>query len=274
VAEAEKAMQEKRYTAALSEWKLLASANNAEAQFQLGVMYGAGLGVDTDINVAVSWYQKAARQNHAEAAYVMCIAYAKGQGVKVDRELSDQWLRKAADLGSTNAQNGLGSIHYRKQEFADALVWYRKAAAKKDPDAQFNIGNIYNRGKGVEINEQEAIKWFTLAAEQNDDRAQNELGGIYMNRKDFKQGLAWLNKAAEAGNSFAQSDLGRAHFLGAGVAENKIEGFKWVFIATEISHSDYDRDLRDAMVAEMNAAQLEEGKNRAIKWLQEHGLVL
>lgn len=274
VKEANQAMQRKDYKTALKEWNALGNKNNAEAQFQLGVMYGAGLGVDADINVAVSWYQKAAQQNHPEAAYVLCIAYAKGQGVTADRELSDQWLRKAADLGSINALIGLASIHYRKQEFTDALAWYRKAAAKNDPSAQFNIGNIYNRGKGVPQNEPEAIKWFTLAAEQNDDRAQYELGVIHMNRKDFATGVAWLEKAAEAGNSYAQSDLGRAYFLGSGVAENKVEGFKWVFIATEISHSDYDRELRDAMTAEMSDAQIEEGQNLAVEWLIEHGLVL
>lgn len=274
VKEANQAMQKKDYKTALKEWTGLANKDNAEAQFQLGVMYGAGLGVGKDINVAVSWYQKAAQQNHPEAAFVLCIAYAKGQGVQADRELSDQWLRKAADLGSINALNGLASIHYRKQEFSEALAWYQKAAAKNDADAQFNIGNIYNRGKGVPQNEPEAIKWFALAAVQNDDRAQYDLGVIHMNRKDFATGVVWLKKAAEAGNSYAQSDLGRAYFLGSGVAENKAEGFKWVFIATEISRSEYDRELKGAMVEEMNDAQIKEGQDMAIEWLKEHGLAL
>lgn len=274
VKEANQAMQKKDYKTALKEWTALANKENAEAQFQLGVMYGAGLGVPADINVAVSWYLKAAQQNHPEAAYVLCIAYAKGQGVNVDRELSDQWLRKAADLGSINALNGLASIHYRKQEFTEALAWFRKAAAKNDASAQFNIGNIYNRGKAVQQNESEAIKWFTLAANQNEDRAQYELGVLHMNRKDFTTGLTWLGKAAESGNSYAQSDLGRAYFLGSGVAENKVEGFKWVFIATEISHSDYDRELKDAMFEEMNDAQIKEGQSLAIEWLKKHGLAI
>jgi hypothetical protein len=62
--------------------------------------------------------------------------------------------------------------------------------------------------------------------------------------------------------------------LGEGVKENKAEGLKWVFIASEISHSEHDRELRDAMIDETNPTQFEEGKTRAIKWLQEHSLAL
>ncbi len=64
-------------------------------------------------------------------------------------------------------------------------------------------------------------------------RGLTELGGIYMNRKDFAQGVAWLKKAAKAGFSYAQADLGQAYFFGDGVSENKAEGYKWLFIATE-----------------------------------------
>jgi uncharacterized protein len=274
VKEADIAMQKEDYKTALKEWTALAKKDNAEAQFKLGVMNGAGLGVEANMDVAVGWYSKAAAQNHPEALYVMSVAYDKGQGVGKDPEKFQQLLNKAAELGSTKAQSHLGSVYYSgygvAQDFTQALLWYRKAAEQNDASAQFNLGNMYQRGKGVEPSEPEAIKWFTLAAEQNEDRAQNALGGIYMNRKDFAQGVIWLKKAAEASNTYAQADLSQAYFYGDGVSEDKVEAFKWAFIATEISHEEDARNLKHAIENKLNPAQIEQGQDFAIKWLKAH----
>ncbi len=49
--------------------KMDADAGNAQAQFNLGVMYVQGEGVPKDDAKAVKWYQKAAAQGHADAQF-------------------------------------------------------------------------------------------------------------------------------------------------------------------------------------------------------------
>ena len=52
-----------------AETKAKAEAGDADAQFNLGVMYYQGLGVEQDFKEVVKWYQKAADQGDVEAQY-------------------------------------------------------------------------------------------------------------------------------------------------------------------------------------------------------------
>ncbi len=58
-----------------------AQAGDAEAQFNLGVMYDRGQGVPQDDVQAAEWYRKAAEQGHAGAQHNLGSAYYDGRGV-------------------------------------------------------------------------------------------------------------------------------------------------------------------------------------------------
>jgi TPR repeat protein len=49
------------------------------------------------------------------------------------------------------------------QDFAQAIIWYEKAAAQGDPDAQCILGEMYADGQGVTQDDVQAYKWFSLA---------------------------------------------------------------------------------------------------------------
>ena len=53
------------YATALLEWRDLAEQGDAEAQYNLGVMYDNGQGVAQDYAEAVKWYRRAAEQGDA-----------------------------------------------------------------------------------------------------------------------------------------------------------------------------------------------------------------
>ncbi|SMN12238.1 hypothetical protein SPBRAN_451 [uncultured Candidatus Thioglobus sp.] len=77
----------------------LVKKKDAESQYQLGLMYELGLGVDKDLPQAFEWYQKSANQNHPKAQYNLGIFYALGKGVGKDIAQSKQWIRCAHDNG-------------------------------------------------------------------------------------------------------------------------------------------------------------------------------
>jgi hypothetical protein len=52
------------------------------------------------------------------------------------------------------------------KDYAEALEWFRKAAERGHPQAQFNLGNMYLKGQGVKPDREEARKWFTKAADR------------------------------------------------------------------------------------------------------------
>ena len=54
------AFQSLDYATALKEWRPLAEQGDAEAQYNLGIMYANGQDVPRDCKAAVMWYRKAA----------------------------------------------------------------------------------------------------------------------------------------------------------------------------------------------------------------------
>ena len=65
--------------------------------------------------------------------------------------------------------NGIG------QDYDEAIMWYRKAAAQGDSCGQFNLGWCYENGTGVAQNYEKAINWYRQAAEQGNTDAQDKL---------------------------------------------------------------------------------------------------
>src|ERR1019366_1623180 len=74
------AAQHQDYATALRLLRPLADRGDATAQFNLGVMYDAGQGVQQNYAEAIKWWHKAADQGYADAQYNIGMAYAEGQG--------------------------------------------------------------------------------------------------------------------------------------------------------------------------------------------------
>lgn len=113
------------------------------------------------------------------------------------------YLTDAAKLGSAEAQNLLGEMHYCGHGVARkplvSLKWWRLAAEQDFANAQFNIGNIYWDGEVVQKDDNEAAKWYRMAAEQGDAEAQLKLGLMYESREgvpqDYVLSYMWMSIA-------------------------------------------------------------------------------
>src|SRR5271169_3983018 len=89
---------------------------------------------------------------------------------------------------------------YNRGDYATALHLISALAGQGDADAQFNLGLLYNNGKGVPQDYAEAVKWYRLAADQGIAEAQYNMGIMYKNGqgvpKDYVQAHMWFNLAA------------------------------------------------------------------------------
>ena len=88
-----------------------------------------------------------------------------------------------ADNDDAEALYNKGNCYYLgkgvKQDYTEAVKWYRKAAEQGNADAQYDLGHCYQYGHGVEKDYVEAVKWYRKAAEQGDADAQCNLGYCY-----------------------------------------------------------------------------------------------
>ena len=97
----------------------------------------------------------------------------------------------------------------------EAAVFDRKMAAARqgDPEAQYDVAYRYEKGRGVDEDEEEALAWYRKAADQDLAKAQYKLGMCYLKGKgtdpDRQQAREWLRKAAEKGYPPAQYHLGK-----------------------------------------------------------------
>ena len=79
----------KDYARAVQSFRKAAEDGNADAQFNLGVMYSKGRGVEQDYARAAHWYRKAAEQDDVPAQSMLGFMHLKGQGVQQDYQRPD-----------------------------------------------------------------------------------------------------------------------------------------------------------------------------------------
>lgn len=121
----------------------LAEQGNPNAQYNLGVIYDRGYGVERDYAKARAWYEKAAAQGNASAAHNLGMMYKKGHGVSVDYQQAADWFKQAAELGEPAAQNNLGVMYAEgmgvEKNPALAAIWMARAAQAGNKAAIDNL---------------------------------------------------------------------------------------------------------------------------------------
>ncbi len=138
--------QSAQYSEAFENWMLLAIEGDAEAQFNLGLLYSEGKGVPVDYRQAVFWYQKGAEQGHTGAQYNLAHLYFGGHGVDKDPVKATHWWQQAAQRGHVLAQQYLGYAYYKgigvNKDQQEALRWFREAAKGGDWRAEKMLATI------------------------------------------------------------------------------------------------------------------------------------
>jgi TPR repeat protein len=137
-------------------------------------------------------------------------------------------LGASVSLARADLQAGVDA--YYEGNFAVALENLRPEADAGDPVAQYFLGEMHLRGKGVDQN--------------------------------FEQAAAWYEKAAVGGHADAQSAIGSLEMLGLGVPRHPTSGYFWLIVSVVWE----DSDLRDAAMAALGqvAVQLSPEQKRAM----------
>ena len=193
----------------------------------------------------------AAQNGNPETQYELGEMLYFGQGIKQDYTEAIKWYRKSAEQGNSDAQYSLGFMYERghgvEEDYEEAIKWYRLAAEQGSADAQYELGFMYEYGQGVEEDYEEAIKWYRLAAEQGNADAQYQLGLIYAIgqgvKQNYKEATKWYRLAAEQDNSDAQYELGDMLYIGQGIKQDYEEAIKWYRKSAEQENSDAQYSL-------------------------------
>lgn len=108
--------------------KQTADAGHTRAQFNTGVFYAQGHGVEQDYGMAVIYYSMAAMLGDRDACYNLGLLFYLGQGVE-------------------------------HPDYNKAVSYFTTAAQLGDYLAMAALSYCYRNGKGVEKDEEEAAEW-------------------------------------------------------------------------------------------------------------------
>ncbi len=122
-----------------------------------------------------------------------------------------------AQQGDVRAQYDLGNMYLKGKgvniDEQKAFEWLEKAAKKGYSKAEYKLGYLFLKGKGTSRNHAKAAKWLQRAARQGYSPAQFYLGKMYADgmyfKRDYRQALAWLGKAAKQGYWRADDEVQR-----------------------------------------------------------------
>jgi TPR repeat protein len=128
---------------------------------------------------AVRLYRLAAQQGDAEACFQLSVLYRDGIEVPQDSVASAGWCRLAAERGLGVAQNEYGIMLVSgvglTRNPAEAAQWFQRAAQQQIPAAFFNLAALHENGVGIPGNPTEALRLYETAAKGNHTGAQLRL---------------------------------------------------------------------------------------------------
>lgn len=223
------------------ERQLLAWADrgDADAQFELGLRFLTGEGLNKNEAKGVTWLQKAAEQGHLRAQHVYGTLFEDGVGVVKDPVKAAEWFEKAASGGLPMAQHAI-AVAYElgrgvEKDVNKATEWFQKGAAQNYPPSMAAFGSKLEKGEGVDKDTARAALFFLKASKLDFVPAMSRLGHMYYTGTgvplDYRRSFGWYQRAAKAGDAWAVNDL--AWFLSTCPDEDLHNGEQAVIIAKE-----------------------------------------
>lgn len=114
---------------------------------------------------------------------------------------------------------------WQQGDYAKAVAEWRPLAQAGDPDAQFNLGQAYKLGRGVQPDLNVALDWYRKAAQQGHLRAEDNLGLLMFQQGDRANAITYLQRAAARGEPRAQYIVGTALFNGDLIGKDWVRAY-------------------------------------------------
>ena len=175
----------------LEKLELKALSDNIDALRRVGNIYSSGIGINKDIDKAISFYQRSAKLGDLVSKYKLAelltqiadekesiywykqcaiqgninsITILIDKNVEVFNHEPLDMLKSLANNGNVDAIRRLGDFYYNgtvmKKDYGLALQWYKIAAELGDSFSKARLSEMYRNGKGTKVNLEESFRWY------------------------------------------------------------------------------------------------------------------
>jgi TIR domain/Sel1 repeat len=185
--------------------------------------------------IGIAWWAWPSSPSPVVEGAVSEIAHGDAAENQKDYGQAMQWYQKAAAQGDPNAEYDVGILYDKglgvPQDRGQAMQWFQKAAARGDAPAEYKIGQYYRAGLGVAQDYGQAMQWFQKAAALGNAEAENGIGTLYGSgagvTQDYGQAMQWFQKAAAQGNAVAELNIGALYENGWGIPRDYSQAIQW-----------------------------------------------
>lgn len=162
-------------------------------------------------------------QNDPAIQYQIGLCYQNGEGVEQNGVQAERWFRRAAEQGHREAQALLSAAQEQKETLEriteDSLSDWCLRAEERDADAQYQVA-CYFLEHPEQGSREEAKRYLNLASEQGNGNACTRLAQIFLEEGRAAEAVAMLIRGKEKNVPEALELLARCYATGTGTSRD------------------------------------------------------
>lgn len=159
-------------------------------------------------------------------------------------------LKHQAESGKVDAQLRYAKYLFDRDEKSIAVVWLTEANNQGSLEAEYLLGQLYEKGDGVAQDFEQSRYFFGKAADQGYAPAQYRLGKMLINaefddpemdatsdrdlQKKITRGVALLRKSADSGYAPSQYEMGLLALNGTMTEKSPLQAFSYFKKAADL----------------------------------------
>lgn len=162
------------------------------------------------------------------------------------------------------------SALYEAGKYQEALKEYRSLAERGSVQAQIFVGWMYQYGRGVTTDMEEAGRWYKKAADARSPEGIFYLGKLCFIQHQYAEAKRHFEDAAAKNYSPAIYRLGRLYELGKGVPIDEQTAYQYFERAAQMGHLFAERAIAGRMIkGHYRIQRVPEGLYRLVRalWL-------
>lgn len=197
---------------AMSIYHRFAEKADPTAQMKLGYIFDQGLMGEQNRQLAAKWYKKSAQQGQPIGQFLLAKLYQQGDiGNYPQYQKAQYWYGQAEDKLPRAALARGFVLDVFMNQYNKAMKSYKLAADAKLSLAYYNLGLIYQNGKGRPVDIKQSISWYEKAAEKGQPDAMAQLAKLNWTGQangGQSKALALFKKAADLKHRDALYQMG------------------------------------------------------------------
>ncbi|MFA0810869.1 tetratricopeptide repeat protein [Microbulbifer epialgicus] len=125
---------------------------------------------------------------------------------------------------------------YEKGQYEEAFAQYKNLAEQGNVDCQIFVAWMYQKGLGIEENQDEALKWYKQAAELGSEEGQFYLAKWHLKNRDNKAAFECFKRSSMNDYSPALYRLGWIYENGKGIGVDKNKALLYYERSADLGH--------------------------------------